>query len=171
MNRQLVLAEIIKNTPISRVRLSEITGLNKSTISSQVAALMEPQPDFEIGQGHSSGGRRPVMLVFNKNGGYTIGVDIGVDYLNVVLTDLSGNILLINYSPLENNAYEAVEKKLFEKIRLMKEKMTDTTYGLAKRHCPRRLLHHHPAILGDEVGFGPPAGWDCWLFCSLVRGI
>lgn len=111
------------------------------------------------------------MLVFNKNGGYTIGVDIGVDYLNVVLTDLSGNILLINYSPLENNAYEAVEKKLFEKIRLMKEKMTDTTYGLAKRHCPRRLLHHHPAILGDEVGFGPPAGWDCWLFCSLVRGI
>lgn len=56
---------------------------------------MEDNLIFEIGQGHSSGGRRPVMLVFNKNAGYTIGVDIGVDYLNVVLTGLSGNILLI----------------------------------------------------------------------------
>ncbi|MBV2240821.1 winged helix-turn-helix transcriptional regulator [Bacillus inaquosorum] len=57
---------MLKNSPISRAKLSEKTGLNKSTVSSQVNTLMKENLVFEIGQGQSSGGRRPVMLVFNK---------------------------------------------------------------------------------------------------------
>lgn len=66
VNQKLLLKEILKNSPISRAKLSEMTGLNKSTVSSQVSTLMKENLVFEIGQGQSSGGRRPVMLVFNK---------------------------------------------------------------------------------------------------------
>lgn len=66
VNQKLLLNEILKNAPISRAKLSEMTGLNKSTVSSQVNTLMKENLVFEIGQGQSSGGRRPVMLVFNK---------------------------------------------------------------------------------------------------------
>lgn len=66
VNQKLLLKEILKNSPISRAKLSEMTGLNKSTVSSQVNTLMKENLVFEIGQGQSSGGRRPVMLVFNK---------------------------------------------------------------------------------------------------------
>ncbi|MBL3628996.1 winged helix-turn-helix domain-containing protein, partial [Bacillus sp. RHF6] len=66
VNQKLLLKEILKNSPISRAKLSERTGLNKSTVSSQVNTLMKENLVFEIGQGQSSGGRRPVMLVFNQ---------------------------------------------------------------------------------------------------------
>ncbi|OZS76692.1 XylR family transcriptional regulator, partial [Tetzosporium hominis] len=69
VNQKLLLKEILKNSPISRAKLSEMTGLNKSTVSSQVNTLMKENLVFEIGQGQSSGGRRPVMLVFNKKAG------------------------------------------------------------------------------------------------------
>ena len=101
MNQKVLLNEIVSNSPISRARLSEITGLNKSTVSSQVNTLIEKNLIFEIGQGQSSGGRKPVMLVFNKNAGYSIGLDIGVDSINGILTDLKGNIVLDQYQQLE----------------------------------------------------------------------
>lgn len=66
VNQKLLLKEILKNSPISRAKLSEMTGLNKSTVSSQVNTLMKESMVFEIGQGQSSGGRRPVMLVLIK---------------------------------------------------------------------------------------------------------
>ncbi|MCY8098493.1 winged helix-turn-helix domain-containing protein, partial [Bacillus atrophaeus] len=57
VNQKLLLKEILKNSPISRAKLSEMTGLNKSTVSSQVNTLMKESLVFEIGQGQSSGGR------------------------------------------------------------------------------------------------------------------
>src|SRR5699024_11432705 len=47
---------------------------------------------YESGPGESSGGRRPVMLLFNESAGYSIGIDVGVNYLLGILTDLNGNI-------------------------------------------------------------------------------
>ena len=55
VNQKLLLNEILKNSPISRAKLSEMTGLNKSTVSSQVNTLMKENLVFEIGQGQSSG--------------------------------------------------------------------------------------------------------------------
>jgi len=72
MNKTVSLNEIIRSYPISRAKLSEVTGLNKSTVSAQIGALLNEELIFEIGQGDSSGGRRPVMLVFNQQAGFTI---------------------------------------------------------------------------------------------------
>lgn len=93
INQKLLLNEILHHAPISRAKLSERTGLNKSTVSSQVSTLMKEHLVYEIGQGESSGGRRPVLLMFNKRAGYSIGIDVGVDYVNGILTDLEGSMI------------------------------------------------------------------------------
>src|SRR5699024_1167259 len=89
-NKTLVL-ETIKNTdPISRARIASVTGLNKGTVSSLVSELIDENLIYESGPGESSGGRRPVMLLFNQTAGYAIGIDIGVNYILGVLTNLEG---------------------------------------------------------------------------------
>ena len=130
MNQKVLLDEIVTNSPISRARLSEITGLNKSTVSSQVNTLIEKNLIFEIGQGQSSGGRKPVMLVFNKNAGYSIGIDIGVDNINAILTDLKGNIVIDQHQQLEKPSLDKNKDVLFSMIKDLIKKMPDSPYGL-----------------------------------------
>ncbi|WP_369404822.1 MarR family transcriptional regulator [Piscibacillus salipiscarius] len=79
--------------PISRASIAERTQLNKGTVSSLVNELVEDKIVTETGPGQSSGGRRPIMLLFNSNAGYSIGIDIGVNYLLGILTNLNGEIL------------------------------------------------------------------------------
>jgi len=130
MNQKVLLNEIVSNSPISRARLSEITGLNKSTVSSQVNALIEKNLIFEIGQGQSSGGRKPVMLVFNKNAGYSIGIDIGVNSINCILTDLKGNIVFDQYQHLEKPSLDKNKDVLFSMIKDLLKQMPESPYGL-----------------------------------------
>ncbi|MEG7281538.1 transcriptional repressor XylR [Bacillus sp. 0909A] len=130
VNQKLLLKEILKNSPISRAKLSEMTGLNKSTVSSQVNTLMKENLVFEIGQGQSSGGRRPVMLVFNKKAGYSVGIDVGVDYINGILTDLEGTIVLDQHHHLESSSPEITKDILIDMIHHFITHMPQSPYGL-----------------------------------------
>ncbi|MFT0801770.1 ROK family transcriptional regulator [Bacillus swezeyi] len=131
MNKALILEQIIANAPISRAKLSEITGLNKSTVSSQVSSLLQKEMISETGRGESSGGRRPVMLKFNRKAGYAVGVDIGTNYMIVVLTDLEGNIIEHKERDLDEEDIPATEQALIELVGLAIEKMPPSPYGLA----------------------------------------
>ncbi|MGN9867033.1 ROK family protein [Bacillus swezeyi] len=131
MNKALILEQIIANAPISRAKLSEITGLNKSTVSSQVSSLLQKEMIFETGRGESSGGRRPVMLKFNRKAGYAVGVDIGTNYMIVVLTDLEGNIIEHKERDLDEEDIPATEQALIELVGFAIEKMPPSPYGLA----------------------------------------
>ena len=71
-NKSLVLETIRKESPVSRAEIATHTGLNKGTVSSLVNELLEAELIIESGPGESSGGRRPVMLLFNQEAGYAI---------------------------------------------------------------------------------------------------
>ncbi|MFJ5963161.1 ROK family protein [Bacillus sp. NPDC093026] len=130
INQKLLLKEILTNAPISRAKLSEITGLNKSTVSSQVSTLMKENLVYEIGQGESSGGRRPVLLMFNKHAGYSIGIDVGVDYVNGILTDLEGSLILHQQLMLKSNSPEDTKSTLIELIQHFISQIPSSPYGL-----------------------------------------
>ncbi|MDA1476784.1 ROK family transcriptional regulator [Bacillus changyiensis] len=130
LNKALILKQIISNAPISRAAISEMTGLNKSTVSSQVSSLLEKDIIFEIGQGQSSGGRRPVMLKFNQKAGYTIGVDIGTNYIIVVLTDLDGDIIVHVEEELDEEDIQATEHTLIKLVDIAIQEMPHSPYGL-----------------------------------------
>ncbi|AZI47054.1 MULTISPECIES: xylose repressor [Bacillus] len=155
VNQKLLLNEILKNSPISRAKLSEMTGLNKSTVSSQVNTLMKEDLVFEIGQGQSSGGRRPVMLVFNKKAGYSVGIDVGVDYVNGILTDLEGTIVLDQHHHLECNSPEITKDILIEMIHHFIANMPQSPYGLIGIGiCAPGLIDKNQKIV-----FAPNANW------------
>lgn len=130
MNRRRLLQEVIHHSPISRASLSKTTGLNKSTVSAQIQGLVDEKFIFEIGQGQSSGGRRPVMLMFNKQAGYAIGVDIGVDDLTVLLTDLDGSIVSEHYFELEQSSVDETMVLLLKTIEQVISTMPGSPYGL-----------------------------------------
>jgi len=115
-NKSLVLDKIKNNSPISRAAVANQTGLNKGTVSSLVSELLEDHLIYESGPGESSGGRRPVMLLFNKFAGYSIGIDLGVNYLLGVLTDLDGNIYQEKVMSFKNLSYIEIEEHLFNII-------------------------------------------------------
>ncbi|MCY9379773.1 ROK family protein [Bacillus inaquosorum] len=155
VNQKLLLKEILKNSPISRAKLSEKTGLNKSTVSSQVNTLMKENLVFEIGQGQSSGGRRPVMLVFNKKAGYSVGIDVGVDYINGILTDLEGSIVLDQHHHLECNSPEITKDILIDMIHHFITHMPESPYGLIGIGiCVPGLIDENQKIV-----FTPNSNW------------
>ncbi|WFO89068.1 ROK family protein [Bacillus velezensis] len=155
VNQKLLLNEILKNSPISRAKLSEMTGLNKSTVSSQVNTLMKENLVFAIGQGQSSGGRRPVMLVFNKKAGYSVGIDVGVDYINGILTDLEGTIVLDQHHHLECNSPEITKDILIDMIHHFIANMPQSPYGLIGIGiCVPGLIDKNQKIV-----FAPNSNW------------
>ncbi|WP_434642411.1 ROK family transcriptional regulator [Thermoanaerobacterium thermosaccharolyticum] len=93
INKSIVLNTIRKKGIISRADLANITGLNKSTISSLVDELIKEGFVEEEGPGESKGGRKPIMLMINSLAGCVIGVDLDVNYILVILTDILANIL------------------------------------------------------------------------------
>ncbi|WP_342568197.1 ROK family protein [Psychrobacillus sp. FSL K6-4046] len=129
-NKSLVLDKIKYNSPISRATVASQIGLNKGTVSSLVNDLLEEHLIYESGPGESSGGRRPVMLLFNEKAGYSIGIDIGVNYLLGVLTDLNGNIHTEKRIAFKNLSYEEIELRLFETIDFLLISTPDCPHGV-----------------------------------------
>ncbi len=105
-NKRLVLQQIIAEEPISRADLSKRCGLNKATVSSLVAELMDDSLVKEAGIGESSGGRRPVLLYFSREAGYALGLNVGTGTVEAVLTDLRGTTIAQEHFPSRDKEYE-----------------------------------------------------------------
>jgi predicted NBD/HSP70 family sugar kinase len=129
-NKTLVL-ELIKNhSPISRADTAQKLGLNKGTVSSLVSELLEEQLITESGPGESSGGRRPVILLFNQNAGHTIGIDLGVNYILAVLTDLQGKIIFQINEKYHFLSFEDTFKLIQNTITTLIKKAPSSPYGV-----------------------------------------
>lgn len=129
-NKQHVLQIIRQNGPISRAETAQTSGLNKGTVSSLVAELLQEQLVSEIGPGESSGGRKPVMLHFHAKAGFTIGIDIGVNYLFVVLNDLTGSLVHSLHAPLIKTDVESVMTQLTKMVHSFISLAPNSPYGI-----------------------------------------
>jgi glucokinase-like ROK family protein len=93
INLSVILNCLRVRAPLSRAQLAAITGLNKTTVSSLVSQLLQNQFVREIGRGPSSPGRPGVLLELNPGAGSIIGLEIGVDFILLLLTDFKAQIL------------------------------------------------------------------------------
>jgi glucokinase-like ROK family protein len=78
---------------VSRTDLAELLGYSRASITPIVNRLVQIGIIEELGEGESSGGRRPRMLDFNGKFGFLAGVDMGATSLDVALADFSGQII------------------------------------------------------------------------------
>ena len=90
-----IFRTVWKNSNISRIDLADALGLDKSTVTKQVACLIENGLIFEKEEGEASsrGGRKPIFLAVNKEYGRFIGIELQLGFYEVVVVDLAGNIL------------------------------------------------------------------------------
>lgn len=79
--------------PVSRSYLVEISGLNKSTVGSLLAQLQSWGFVRESGKSEPRPGRPGVLIEVNPDAGRLIGVEIGVGFISVVVTDLKAQVI------------------------------------------------------------------------------
>jgi glucokinase-like ROK family protein len=93
LNTAVILDVMRQYAPLSRAELAARTGLNRSTVSIIVNSLIEEGFIQETDLQSSKVGRPGMLLVLNHKGGFAIGVEIGVDFISVILTDFVANVL------------------------------------------------------------------------------
>jgi predicted NBD/HSP70 family sugar kinase/predicted transcriptional regulator len=93
INRQIVLNYVRDREPISRAEIARETELQRSTISTIVEDLKSDGLIEEIGEGESTGGRRPTLLRLRAAGAMAIGVDITPTCTTIATGDLGGRVL------------------------------------------------------------------------------
>ncbi|HUS10623.1 MAG TPA: ROK family transcriptional regulator [Pyrinomonadaceae bacterium] len=93
INRQIVLNYIREREPISRAEIAREADLQRSTISAIVEALTAEGLVEEVGEGESTGGRRPTLLRLRAKEVIAIGVAITPTCTTVATSDLAGRIV------------------------------------------------------------------------------
>ncbi|MBM7654976.1 glucokinase-like ROK family protein [Neobacillus cucumis] len=154
-NKSLVLDMVRENDPISRADIAQSTGLNKATVSSLINELLEEELVYESGAGESSGGRRPVILYFKRAAGFSIGIDIGVNYILIVLTNLKGEIVIEKHEQIIDSTYSVVIGQVKKMIRAIMNEMPYSKYGIVG------FAVGVPGIVDKEgiVVLAPNLGW------------
>src|SRR5258708_33978537 len=119
INQALILKRLRESTPLSRARISELTGLNKTTVSSIVRELIDQDIIREIGA-HSNGTGRPgILLELNPNAGCIVSAEIGVDFISVIRANFMPEIHWRKHEPMQQAAnVDAVLAQLIALLRL-----------------------------------------------------
>ncbi len=86
------MTHLRQHAPISRATLAEMTGLNKTTVSSLVRELIQNHFVREVGYDTSGIGRPAMLLDLNPDAGYIISAEIGVDFIAVSRTNFLSEV-------------------------------------------------------------------------------
>ena len=92
INRQIVLNYVREREPISRAEIARETDLQRSTVSAIVEELKSQGLVEEVGEGESTGGRRPTMLKLRSKEAIALGVAITPTLTTIATSDLAGRV-------------------------------------------------------------------------------
>ena len=106
LNVSAVLKVIRDNGSLSRADVAKITGLTPASVTNITKMLIEDEYLVECKVGQSSGGRPPIMLELNPNARCVIGISIGVGMIDVVITNLSAEIILKKSIEINEERYD-----------------------------------------------------------------
>jgi predicted NBD/HSP70 family sugar kinase len=108
-NRSALLSELFFHGPLSRLELSERTGLSPATASNVTADLIEERIIVEAGRVESDGGRPRVLLRVDPEYGHVVGVvvaetDVRVELFDLAMTSLGALVLPVPAGRLDAEA-------------------------------------------------------------------
>ena len=119
LNKQSILSIIKEFAPLSRADIAKKAKLNKATVSALIDELLQAQIIQEIGEGKSSGGRKPILLTLNDDAGCILGLDLQVNHLSIILTNLNGKVLWTKKKDISIHATQ--ESTLLEMMHFIKK--------------------------------------------------
>lgn len=123
-NARTILTLLRKLDHCSRADLVRETGMSAPTVANVVSDLNDLGLIEWIGEGTSSGGRRPDNLRFKADYGCLAGVDVTADALRILLTDLNGTLIEEEYEvlPKDSRSPNAVIEVLRGSLKAMMQR-------------------------------------------------
>lgn len=121
LNMNSIFRLIQHRGPISRVDISDQTGLAASTVSVITSELQSSGFIRECGYATSTGGRRPRLLEINPEGGYFICADLTGSSIAVGVLDLSFRVLEEWFHEKSNVSGESLFRELVKAISVSRD--------------------------------------------------
>lgn len=155
LNKIKIIDSITLKNKISRADLSTLTGLNKATVSIIVKELLDLNLIEESTIGNSTGGRKPIILTAKNDIGYMIAIDLNVNSIEVIVTDLSCKILSSYNIVLKNKLFEDAYDNLTTLLDQIISNMPKSQYNLVGISISVRGV----VDLDEVIRFIPELGW------------
>lgn len=109
-NMASILRTLIQEEEASAGRIAEILNLSIPTVTKALDNLVERGFVLNLGKKHIEGGRMPVIFSPNPSSAYFMGVEVRRHFLEVGISDFSGNIVyrsgLIPFMLEEEDSFE-----------------------------------------------------------------
>jgi predicted NBD/HSP70 family sugar kinase len=167
-NRSVLLSKLFFDAPLSRMDLSQLTGLSAATVSNVTAELVGERLIVEAGQVESDGGRPRVLLRVDPEYGYVIGIDVGETGVKVELFDLAMTRRSTVEQPLPSArpAPAAVAAQVAAGIReVIIQAGIDERRVIGVGVGVPGMVEHGPAVLVHA----PTIGWNAVALERLLR--
>ncbi len=163
-----VLKEIRQDGPLSRTDLAQKLGYSRASITPMVQKLITQEVLREIGQGQSAGGRRPLLIDFNRQFGFIAGVDIGATSVDIALADFQGDILTRSAEPCD---VRVGPEKLLSRVTKIIIRMLDEQEGSPDRLLAIGIGVPGPVEFSKGVLIAPPLmpSWEGYPIKGYLR--
>jgi predicted NBD/HSP70 family sugar kinase len=162
INKQIVLNYVRDRSPISRAEIARQTALHRSTVSVIVDELECSGLIVGIGEGSSTGGRKPALYKLKTDTPVAIGIDLTPRTTTIAVADLAGKVL---------------EKETFSTspdIEFMTEQIVERTKRLAVKNAEYDLEvgMSVPGLVDQQLGkvfHIPYFDWRDWDICQRLE--
>lgn len=151
-NRSAAIEYIIQEGKVSRAQIAGHLGVNKASISEIILHLLEYEIVEEIGVGCSSqqGGRKPVLLQLHKEACLFLSIDLGYNYIRMLLTYMNGEQAAYREYEHLNIQRDTIIEELKNASLEILQNAPQTVHGLKAV-----TLGIHGAVLVNGITFTP----------------
>ena len=155
-NRWEIMRQVLRHYPISRADICRQTGLNKATVSTIVKEWIDSGLLAETELGHSEWGRKPILLNPLHSAGCAVALDIDINQVQAILTDLSGeSVLAREQFSTTGESFPTVFQLVCQAVDKLLTQMSPTRYGLVGISA----AVHGVVDLSGLIRFVPRRGW------------
>lgn len=159
-NLAVVLRYVRGHVPCSRADIAAATGLNKATVSSLVADLIDRHLLRETGLTENRIGRPATMLVLDGSPYAAVGLEVNADYLTAVAIDLGGKEILswrrsfdgLNATPAQAaTAIAALGKRAVNRVTKEGRRVLGLTIGVPGLVAADGVVRFAPNLRWQDV--------------------
>ncbi len=123
VNRGMILNMIREMQPISRINIARLTGLNKSTVSSIVAELLDEDLIYEQVNEDQNVGRNPYNLYLKLGKFYVGAINIDHSITRFAIADIDGSIIGKSSITSESQSPEKFVQKCVKELLSLCDKL------------------------------------------------
>ncbi len=164
VNRGAILNMIREMQPISRINIARLTGLNKSTVSSIVAELLEEDLIYEQVNEDQNVGRNPYNLYLKLGKFYVGAINIDHSITRFAIADIDGSIIgKSSINSESQNPEKFVQKCVKELLALCEKIKIKELEGLGVSIAG--IVDNKNLI----VNFAPNLGWEDFNIGETIK--